>query len=166
MNEDRCLTGASTLFGHPVLTDDGGFGPLWLYRTAGGERCLVRAQTFEDALEAVYDLLPTVEIDRIPEAYGLYITPDITYQYWRLVDETTTDHVTLGVYQSERAAIQAAFQVLAEQPELDLVEGYQFQPNASGSGIIETDLNGEDLREVPPGGLSCFGVIPIWETED
>ena len=40
----------------------------------------------------------------------------------------------------------------AEEP--DLVEGYSYQSNATGSGIVQHDLNGEALDELTPDLLA------------
>jgi hypothetical protein len=42
----------------------------------------------------------------------------------------------------------------AEEP--DLVEGYSYQSNATGSGIVAHDLNGESLNELTPDLLATL----------
>jgi len=42
----------------------------------------------------------------------------------------------------------------AEDP--DLVEGYSYQPNATGSGIVQHDLNGEALNKLTPDLLAAL----------
>ena len=42
----------------------------------------------------------------------------------------------------------------AEEP--DLVEGYSYQSNATGSGIVQHDLNGEALNELTPDLLAAL----------
>ena len=43
----------------------------------------------------------------------------------------------------------------AEEPDLE--EGYSYQPNATGSGIVQHDLNGEALDELTPALLETLG---------
>ena len=42
----------------------------------------------------------------------------------------------------------------AEEP--DLAEGYSYQSNATGSGIVQHDLNGESLNELTPDLLAAL----------
>ena len=44
----------------------------------------------------------------------------------------------------------------APAEERDLVEGYSYQSNATGSGIVEHDLNGEALNELTPDLLESL----------
>lgn len=108
---------------HPVRFWDDGIGPLWLYRSADGDMGIVRAQTFEDAYDCVLDeILKPIPADEVPEAYGFY-GPN---------------------KQDDLAIAETAARITNEYPEL--VEGFQYQPNGTGTGIVSICLNGECLE--------------------
>ena len=54
---------------------------------------------------------------------------------------------------------------IIEDNELDLVEGYEYQPNATGTGIVSIDLNGQDLRPLDEDLRSHLG-ITVQVTQD
>lgn len=110
LKHDTCLVSATTPFGNPITVEDGGMGPLWAWsdNPYGGIAAIVRAQSYETALEIVYDLLPTIPEDEVHEAYGF----------------------------DTREAFEA-FALTGEQP--DLIDGYHYQANASGTGIVGVD---------------------------
>jgi len=72
LKQDTILVSATTPLGSPILTEDDGMGPLWAWsdNPYGGVSAIVRAQSYEKALEIVYDLLPTIPEDEVHEAYG------------------------------------------------------------------------------------------------
>ena len=165
--DERTLAGACSIYGNSILSYDDGFGPLWLYRDAGGMRVVVRAMSWEDALDIVYDTLPTIPEDDMHEAYGFYISPtdyppkaDTEYQ---LIDETGVNE-TRNFLSYDNARAYAGIAI--DWEGRDLVEGYTYQSNASGTGIVALDLNGEDLREVPADGFAEYDLVLIWESED
>lgn len=107
------LVGAKNRWGSDYPVWDDGFGPLWVYRESLGVRGVVRAQTWEDALDCVYDeILKPIPEDEIPDAY----------------DPSGGGNMDEGT----------------------LAEGYHYQSNATGTGIVATDLNGEALDLLTP----------------
>ncbi len=77
---------------------------------------IVRAQSWEDAYSIVEDeFLHVVSNDQIYEAYGFDSQSDFDAR-----DKANDD-------------------------TMDLIEGYSYQSNSTGSGIVEHDLNGEQL---------------------
>lgn len=106
-------------FGRPIRYYDDGMGPLWIFRDTMGIVGIVRAQSWVDAYSIVEDeFLPVVPVDKVYEAYGF----------------------------DNEFAFHAAIKIAEETKNYpDLLEGYSFQSNSTGTGIVEHDLNGEDL---------------------
>ena len=149
------LVSATDQWGDTLATYDDGMGPLWLYRDASGCRtAVVRALGWEDAYELVTDyILPTTGEDSLPEAYGYYIHRRGARRW----DVEKPDETLLGSYPSEDEAQQAALDH-AGKTYADLVEGYRYQPNATGTGIVEYDINGEFLEPLSERLLEEIGV--------
>lgn len=79
-----------------------------------GVRRIVRAQSWEDAYEIHIDEEPPIETSELWEAYG-FDSPE-------------------------------AFQVAIVEAEVsghypELIDGYQYQSNCTGTGIVSTDYN-------------------------
>lgn len=88
----------------PLATIDDGFGQLYVYGNETGATHIARADSFESALGAIYDELPTIPESDVPEAYGF-----------------ETREQLLG----------------ADTDTLELCEGYYYQDNSSGTGIVD-----------------------------
>lgn len=114
--------------GFPVRVYDDGDGPLWVYATNSGPwmvtRMVIRAQSFEDAYSIAIDESTTIAESDVPEAYG-FDGPNGALEL--------------------RHATERAEAGLGEYP--DLQEGYQYQDNASGTGIVWVGYH-ESLREL------------------
>ena len=110
------LVSVTQHWGGAVRCWDDGMGQLWLYQDAGGTLGVVRAQTWEDAYDCVLDEI---------------LTP------------IPADEVAEAYGFPDQAALDAA---IAAGAEPELVEGYQYQSNATGTGIVPIDLNGELLE--------------------
>lgn len=107
----------ATRFGSPIRYYDDGIGTLFIMQDSMGIVGIVRAQTWEDAYSIVEDeFLPVVPGEELHEAYGL----------------------TKAEYNARSIAVPA-------DDTLELAEGYSYQSNATGSGIVAHDLNGESL---------------------
>jgi hypothetical protein len=105
-----------TEFGRDIRYYDDGMGPLWIMRDSMGIVGIVRAQDWHDAYSIVEDeLLPTVEATDIFEAYGFDSSAEFEAR------DTSKDD------------------------SMELAEGYSYQSNATGTGIVVRDLNGEAL---------------------
>ena len=127
------LRGARSEYGNAIPVWDDGFGPLWVYRDEMGIVGIVRAQTWHDALDCAYDeLLKPIADDEIPEAYGF----------------------------DSQAALDAAVALArdgrCEYPDLD--EGYSYQSNSTGNGIVAPSYN-EALDELTPALLARLGIV-------
>lgn len=118
--------------GYPVRywTEDCGEG-LWLYRDASGIMGVVQARTWETAYECVLDeILHPIELSEVPEAYGCESQEEL-----------------------DRLVAQA--EETGDYPEL--IDGYEYQPNASGTGIVPVDYN-EFLEPLTPELLKDLGL--------
>lgn len=115
IKNETVLTGAHSLpWNLPLHTYDDGLGPVWIYSEGHGPRMVVRALSFDKAYEIILDELPPIPQEDLPEAYGYYgAGAEICFQ-------DAVSAATLGIF---------------EYPEL--VDGYRYQPNATGTGIVE-----------------------------
>ena len=152
ITDEQELLGARTRFDNPIKTYDDGFGPLWVYRESLGVVGVVRAQNWESADSIVGDeiLTPIPEDDMI-EAYGFYVIPEepLNLAVSRWWDAMKGDGEHLARFKTEQEAMEhCARQIVLDQP--DLVDGYKFQDNATGSGIVLEDVNGSSLDLLTP----------------
>ena len=130
IHDDQSLRGAWTRHGSPIQAYDDGYGSLWVYRDSMGITGIVRAQTWDDAYEIVLDeFLKPIDQGEVHEAYGFDTPADF--------------HAALEGGESDQVA---------------LVEGYHYQPNATGTGIVATDLNGEALDRLTPALADRLGM--------
>lgn len=158
---------------------DDGFGPLWVHYNEYGVVGVIRAQSFETAYEIAQDeFMQKVPEDEVHEAYGWsirdYSDPNrILGSLWQAAGHhgievySPEDKLVCRVGSMEEAHTFCQTAIAALQPEL--AEGYQYQPNATGTGII---------YEGPYGGLTellneeqaedyrlWFEIVP-WDEED
>lgn len=139
LKDGTSLEGAESRYGHKIRTYDDGFGPLWVYRESLGIVGIVRAQTMESAWECVLDdILTPIDADDIADAYEF--------------GGCDADHNCNGTMLPEGHC--------TEHPDAyrNLSEGYHYQPNATGSGIVAVDLNGSALDPLTPEMLREWGV--------
>jgi len=129
IRDDERLTGAR-VDGSAVNVYDNGFGSLWLYQNYEAPTWIVRAQSFEEALETVYDEMRPVPEDEVHEAYGF----------------------------DTRAEFDAAVRKLDGSGDyLELTDGFYYQSNASGTGIVFPGYH-EALEELTPALAERLGV--------
>ena len=115
-------------YGREIRFWDDGFGPLWVYRESLGRLGYVRALTWEEAYECVLDeILDPIPVSELHEAYGF----------------------------DSQAEFEEAVNTRPET--MELCEGYQYQSNSTGTGIVAIDLNGESLDLLTPELLSQIG---------
>ena len=136
---------------HPLkhILDSGYGQTVWVYGEEFGPCMLVTGvKGICAALEAVYDELPTIPVDELPEAYG--------FDGWDSAGERTET-----VYSPEtakarfEARIEAARAGKREYPEL--IEGYHYQSNSSGTGIVSVS-DYEWIRELKTSDLEEWGI--------
>ncbi len=129
-----------------VRVEDDGWGNLYVAGHAFGPTHLLRHRSLDAAWEAWVDLLPTIETDDLPEAFGLYIMHHGSQHY------LCSDHEHIGIlthvvgprvahrvvssHLSHEEAMDACYECVREH-ELGLCEGYELQSNATGTGIVD-----------------------------
>lgn len=154
MDPDNLELAFSTSSGREIRYYDDGMGPLWIYRNTHGIVGIVRAQDEWAAMEIVDDeFLPVVPVEEVPEAYGQWdafaawcrahypASPEFSCpsKAWSHCCDFVREY--LPVWWKIRSK---EWQETGDWPEL--VEGYRHQSNATGSGIVSYDLNGESLE--------------------
>ncbi len=176
MNDNLTLIGATTEYGDQLPVYDDGFGDVWLYREAGGLYGIVRTNSWHKAYEICLDeIMNRVAEDEVIEAYGLYIIdwrsdwylcPEFETEdgYFEWFNNEYPGRRVLGRYASKIDAEVAAKRYIGEH-EPDLIEGYEYQPNATGTGIVSIDLNGQELRPLTAELRSQLG-ITLQVTQD
>lgn len=132
---------SATVKDRPLRTESDG-GELWLYGEEFGPRMLLQADSFESAWELMLDNSPTIPEEDIPEAYGYYSISSNGRSYLcgdegapRVFPPFDATHDVIAEFAG--TALEAFQRYVDTLPELpDLVEGYEYQPNASGTGIV------------------------------
>lgn len=180
INDNQSLVGAYTtdVLGerHPLKTYDDSWGPLWIYSEVYGPMGVVRAQSFESAYRICQDEIMTrVSKEDLLDVYGLYVLehkgfyylcPDFdpSWGWHETFGGLIPGRLVLGRFVTREGAEEAGRAYISEH-ELDLVEGYEYQPNATGTGIIAYDPNGQRLEELTPEVADHLG-ITIQVTDD
>ena len=123
------------------------FGDLFVYGQEYGPTLLIRAHGESNAYEIAIDESRTIEDDDVIEAYGFYTTENKGVQYLCSDHEEigiSTDlpwcngaRLLVGTFLTVKDVLEHVGE-LVERYELALVEGYQYQSNASGTGIVCT----------------------------
>ena len=144
MDPDEFRLEFKTVWERAVRYYDDGYGPLWVFSNTGGVVGIVRAQTDGDAYNIVVDeFLPVVAADEVHEAYGCYDKlRDV------LVERGHEDDRHLRTFCSEYAPVLMSFDGWGDS--MEPIEGYSYQSNSTGSGIVSHDLNGELLEPLTP----------------
>ena len=135
LKRDTELIGAETRHGTPIdcLIESYMGETVYAYSQDpyGSIMFLIQADSWESAYGCAVDNAPTIEASEVPEAYGF--------------DS-----------QAELDRVVQSAEETGDYPEL--IEGYQYQDNASGTGIVATG-HYENLFEVTPEYLRESGII-------
>lgn len=110
LKTDTELLKAATRFDNEItVVAEDSEAPLWIYSwdAYGSPTCIVSATSWDSAYEALIDELPTIPDSELYEAYGFETQADF--------DACRNDD-------------------LHDWPEL--IEGYQYQSNFTGTGIV------------------------------
>ena len=115
LKQDTSVTRATrALSGHPVPVAISSYldHSVWVYShdAYGSPAMIIQADTFEDAYETMLDESREISEEEVPEAHGM------TTEEWEALIAASDDGQDV------------------EWPELS--EGYQYQPNARTTGII------------------------------
>ena len=179
ITDNETLTAAHSVYGSAYKIYDDGFGPLWIYGESLGAAGIIRAQTFENALEIAYDeILTPIDESDLLDAFGLYVVE--TRTGFALCFDTNfhdnghneyfpqyrATHRVFRFYDTRELA-ETAGRKYIDSEELDLIKSYHFQANMRGSGIVHTDLNGDWLHQLTEDSARRFNVGSVTiEDED
>jgi len=139
---------------YPVKVYDDGYGEWHLIGQEFGPTLLVLAKGQSSAFDIWLDESPTIDSDDLPEAYGFYLMQACKWSDrqstapWYVCSDDhgkpTSESVLVcngdrntigGPFQTAEAARAYCMEYVAEN-ELSLVEGYDYQSNSSGTGIV------------------------------
>lgn len=140
----------------PIRFYDDGDGPLWIARDTGGILGIVRCRGESNAYEIVSDEFRTpIAPEDVHDAYGAFDqllewmeakgheNNQQLREFCTRYDRQFFEFLTIGNRES----------VIKAWPDgemIDLIEGYEHQSNATGTGIVSIDLNGESLELLTP----------------
>lgn len=123
-------------------------GTCYVYGEAYGPQGVIRAVSLESAWEIMIDESPTIPQEEVHAAYGYYILHDeratvgpfiLCHDDYGTPRNARPDwaplHPVMARYTTGQAARDAAL-VHAEENEANLIEGYEYQSNFSGTGIV------------------------------
>lgn len=143
-NDNESIESARIWTGHawrnlPVI--DEGCGRLYLAGMEYGAMHLIRATSWESAYEAWVDELPPVPDDEIHEAYGLNSAEEMA-----AIVAVIEDNATREQRRTVQAILNSSRYMEWNGPKPESVddvieyplpiEGYQYQSNATGTGIV------------------------------
>lgn len=148
---------SATINGKTLRVYDDCMGVLWLYGMEYGPTMLIRANSLEDAIGIAHDESPAIEVDDLPEAYGFYLMQackwneqNSTAKWYVLSDHDdhgemvsaevlvcTGDRRSIGCYDTKQEARDACMEYVNDNADdIYLIEGYVYQPNSTGTGIV------------------------------
>lgn len=120
LKRDTTITHATTRrvtgdgFALTVLHAIAGQDRVWIAGHELGPTHIILASSFESAWDEWLDAQPTIHDDEIPEAYGFY-----------------------GEDGRQRLELAERLAKVREDGWPELVEGYEYQPTATGTGIVD-----------------------------
>ena len=146
---------SATVNGSPLSVYDDCGDNLYLYGQEFGPTLLIQADSESSAYGIAIDESKTIEPDDLVEAYGFYLMQACHWnektsnaRWYVLSDheehgdtvsaETLVcegDRRSIGNYETKAQAVSACAAYVGEN-EIDLVEGYQYQDNATDTGIV------------------------------
>jgi hypothetical protein len=131
---------------YPIRYYDDGIGKLWIFRNTCGIVGIVRAQDEGSAYVIVRDEFDKpIPADELHEAYGAFD------KLLESLQERGYEN-TLELRRKVSRLTPLYFRLISQNEELiqsgglELIEGYEYQSNATGTGIVAIDLNGESLE--------------------
>lgn len=141
---------------------DNGEGQLWLYEESFGPMGVVRAKTWEKAYEAVQDyIMRVVPESDLLEAYGFSIVKHNGRYH------VCSELLEGGVREfSDELDAREFVLVYVLENHVPLVEGFEYQPNGTGTGIVEYDLNDQHLQPLTRALADEYAITVIVEGEE
>lgn len=125
-----------TEYGSLIRYYDDDDGPFWILCNSLGVSCIIRARDYDSAYDIYLDeFADRVSAEDLHEAYDCHSNEEMKAKIQALEDD-------------------------GKEPYLDLIEGYHYMPNSSGTatGIISIDLNGERLETLTINILTQYKI--------
>lgn len=167
--------------GEPIpYHEDDSDGKLYAFGHEFGIERIVCANGDCAAHEVYVDESRTIEEDEVHEAYGLYLMQAKSYfapdkgESWYVLMNTNFhdkgvmvsesvlvcngDRLTTGqAFPAKEEALTHAVEYI-EENELELIEGYEYQSNFTGTGIVNVG-HYQWMREITPAELDRLEII-------
>jgi hypothetical protein len=121
-------------------------------------RCLIHADGFGAAHGAWIDEQPTIPEDELIEAYGIVDDDELLAEYEKAngpCPEYWRGEAWKAWHDGYKAACRKRLQELGEDRDNppELIEGYEYQDNASGTGIVDVG-HYSWMNEIDPADVS------------
>lgn len=146
---------------YPVQIYDDMDGPLWIFGHEHGPTLIIRASSFETAWEIAIDESPTIDPSEVPEAYGSFEylrewCPELWPEYFQ-VYRKEGEGKSMGPQAVADIIFHRRADEFVDNPP-DLLEGYEYQSNSSGTGIVNVGHYAW-LRELTHDDIDAFNLI-------
>lgn len=164
---DDSLVSVKTKWGNDVPWYDDGIGPLWVCCNSLGVFGVIRAQDWDAAESIIRDeILKPIPEDEVLEAYGY--TVSCSNGKWKGVYDWGgwADKTIFVIEADTKEEAEVLCKEHMNDGDAGLVEGYSYQDNFTGTGIVRHDLNGEQHHLLTLEGLSRYGLVIEAEDED
>ena len=165
LKQNTELRGATGEFGHPIQTYDDCGEALYVYGKEYGASMIINANSWEAAYGIAIDESATIPEEEVFEAYGSFewlreSMPELWPEYFQVYRKPGEGKSMGPQTVADILFAMHCEKLLAEDEEYpELQEGYQYQSNASGTGIVETGYY-EWLQELTPEYL-CEAKIKL-----
>lgn len=156
------LAGATTSNGHAIPVYDDWGDSLFLVEDMGGNFSypvrIIRARSWEAAYEINLDESPTVPQSEAIDCYG-WTMRGADRDQWRRVPDTSFCDLRGFTRETRRAYFESTGKVFHNgvECEPDLIEGYEYQSNGIGTGIVDVG-HYLQVNEIDPGYLRREGI--------
>ena len=143
------LHGAKRAGKYDVPVYDDGYGPLWLYLDSCGAWMnparVTRAKSWEDAFSIAHDEMDSIPQEELPEAYRFEkgAEPEGFHHFGFNADNQ------LAAFDKDGKELFVPNNFNGGWDKVVLCEGYHYQDNSSGTGVIRPDDN-ERLDPLTP----------------
>jgi len=176
MHENETLTDATTEYGTSVKVYDDREGTLWVAHHEFGAFMVIRAKNFNCAWEIMIDEMSPLDVDDVHDAFGFYVINNPSGGFYlcsdleefghkEFIPEFEATHRICDRCDSKGQLLARARHFITEK-QLNLIDGYEFQANATGTGIVCVGPYVQ-LRETDEDYLAHdYGLILEWTPDE
>ena len=136
LKDDTEIISAKTQYGSGIDFLNDWTSPLWVYSNEYGPTFIAAGQTWESTYEAIIDELTTIPESELYEAFGFDNRKD---------------------YDEEIHTLQIVLEETGNVDWPELIEGYRYQSNFTGIGIVSVGHN-ENLQPLTTEYLKESGI--------